>query len=320
MSEPRSPDRWRDERSASPAQPPGEGRPARGGVGAGTLAVAALAVGVLACGFSWMFFIRLYIVLAGAVAVVLGLMGVLVAHRGRHSLTLAAAGVVLGLLSIVSVFTTEVLVRNYIQDRLGSFVSGLDSSAGAEPTDTATLTPAAPTADPSTGTSPSVQAGVGQTDPAGGTPPPPSGDLAPNNSQAPLPVGQSGELTDLTLTVTSVTTDAAEAIEGGGNPPPTNGRYMLVEVSATNNGEITANVGSSLVSVGLAGGDGLEYSSTSCNAVLDQPASAVPPLEAGETGTWQVCIDTRPGALEGASLFVSQLMATREVRVYWQLG
>jgi len=117
-----------------------------------------------------------------------------------------------------------------------------------------------------------------------------------------------------------VITDAAETIEGGGNPPPVNGRYVLVELSATYSGEDSGTVGPPFLSVGLAGGDGLEYRDESCTAALDQPAFGIPPLSPGETAIWQACIDTSPGALEGASLFVGQLFASQETRVYWQLG
>jgi hypothetical protein len=127
-------------------------------------------------------------------------------------------------------------------------------------------------------------------------------------------------MTGWTVSVTSVITDAAEAIEGGGNPPPANGRYLLVELSATSTGEITDAENPSQLTVGLAGGDGQEYSSTGCLASLDRPASAVGPLSAGQTGSWQACIDSAPGALEASSLFVSQLSAAREERVYFQLG
>jgi hypothetical protein len=47
--------------------------------------------------------------------------------------------------------------------------------------------------------------------------------------------------------------------------------------------------------------------------------SSIGLLSAGETGRWQACIDTAPGALEASSLFVSQLSAAREERVYFQL-
>src|SRR3954467_14739667 len=92
----------------SPDSPAPEPRTARrrpegtGGAGAAALAVAALAVGVLACGFSWMFFIQGWILAAGAMAVLLGALGGLVARRGAHSPTLAVAGAVLGALAIVA--------------------------------------------------------------------------------------------------------------------------------------------------------------------------------------------------------------------------
>jgi hypothetical protein len=280
---------------------------AHGGVGAAALAVSALAVGVLACAFSWMFFIQGYIIAAGALAALLGLAGVLAARRGDHSPTLAVAGAVLGVLSIVAVFTTEAVIRSILQDSLGGLLSESDQGTTDFPSDPAlpSSEEPLPTAPPGTG---------------GGSPPPPAGDLAPDNSDAPLPVGSPGELTGFTVTVTSVITNAAETIEGGGNPPPINGRYVLVELSATYTGEDTGTVGPPFLSVGLVGGDGLEYRDESCTAVLDQSASTVPPLSTGESGSWQACIDTTPGALEGATLFVGQLFASNEERVYWQLG
>jgi hypothetical protein len=261
-----------------------------------------------------MFFIQTWIVLAGALAAALGLLGVLVARRGEHSPTLAIAGTVLGLLAIGSVFTTEALVRNFLNDRFGALVSDTSSDPGtALPSE-----PALPsgTASP---TSTLPLSGDASSDPAGGTPPPPAGDLAPNNSDAPLQVGASGAMVGWQVSVTSVTTDAAEAIEGGGNPPPTNGRYLLVELSATSTGEITDAENPSLLTVGLAGGDGLEYSSIGCKAVLDRPVSSVGSLSVGDTGSWQACIDASPGALEGSSLFISQLSASHEERVYFQV-
>src|SRR4051794_25621569 len=162
-------------------------RPAQtGGASAAALAVAALAVGVLACGFSWMFFIRTWIVIAGAVAVALGLAGVMVARRGGQSTQLAVAGAVLGVLSVVVVFATEAVVRNYVTGRLGALVSDVNGAPGA------TTNPSAP-AFPSDTVAPTSDVplpGAASADPAGGTPPPASGDVAATNVDAPLPVGR----------------------------------------------------------------------------------------------------------------------------------
>ncbi len=155
---------------------------------------------------------------------------------------------------------------------------------------------------------------------AGGTPPPPAGDQAPHKTTAPLPLGATGELPSFTVTVTAVLTDAAEPLEGGGSPPPVNGRYLLVDLTATYTGADAGSVGPPFLTVGLAGGDGLEYREEGCAAVVDEPAFAVAPLSTEESGSWQACIDAAPGALEGASLFVSQLGASAEDRMYFQLG
>jgi len=47
----------------------------------------------------------------------------------------------------------------------------------------------------------------------------------------------------------------------------------------------------------------------------------VPALAPGEPpASWQTCLDVLPGALEGATLFVSELTAEAEIRTYWQMG
>ncbi len=46
----------------------------------------------------------------------------------------------------------------------------------------------------------------------------------------------------------------------------------------------------------------------------------MPALAPGESASWLTCLDVLPGALEGATLFVSELTAGAEIRTYWQLG
>src|SRR3954466_6935922 len=96
-----------DVAASDQVQPPGR-RPRRtdhGALTADAVAVAALTIGVLACSFSWMFFIRSYIVLAGVVAALLGVFGIVAARRNDRSPALPAAGAVLGALAIIAVFT-----------------------------------------------------------------------------------------------------------------------------------------------------------------------------------------------------------------------
>ncbi len=164
-----------DRTAVLPGPPPGEGPPTgrsgppeRGAAAAGVLAVAALSVGVLACAFSWMFFIRGYILTAAAVAIVLGALGVLAARRARRSPLLAAAGVALGVLAVVSVIAVEAVVKAH----LGAVFGGLQEVVAA-PTDPAGRTEAAPagTASPAPTSAPTA------------VPPPatPDGDVADEN-------------------------------------------------------------------------------------------------------------------------------------------
>jgi hypothetical protein len=281
-----------------------------GGATAGALAVAALAVGVLACGFSWMFFIQGYIVVAGAAASVLGVLGVLAARRVGRSPLLAAAGAVLGVLSIASVFTVEAVVKA----QMGGLFANLDSLTGAatptspftpdtaSPTDTALPTPtAAPTSEPS-------------------VPPPVDGDAAAGNSDAPLPVGQSATVGDYTVAITTVAADVAVTVDlvAAGSPEPTNGGYVWVELSATYTGADTGDVHGELFT-GLVGGDGLEFYSSDCRAELLAPSATAPSLAPGESVSWQACFDVSAESLEGASLFVADLTASADTR-HWQLG
>ncbi len=85
----------------------------------------------------------------------------------------------------------------------------------------------------------------------------PDGDVVSGNSDAPLPVGTSGEVGEYTVTVTAVDADVALTVDlaAAGSPEPTNGRYVLVDLSATYNGADTGNVHTDLLT-GLAAWEG----------------------------------------------------------------
>jgi hypothetical protein len=184
----------------------------------------------------------------------------------------------------------------------------------AAPTDPADRTEAAPagTASPAPTSAPTA------------VPPPatPDGDVAAANSDAPLPVGVSTTLGQYIVAVTAVDADVAVTVDlaAAGSPEPDNGRYVLVELTATYTGPGTGDVHMDMVT-SLAGGDGQEYyTHGECAAQLPTPSMLAPPLAPGESTSWQTCLDVTPGSLEGASLFVSELTAEAETRGYWQLG
>jgi hypothetical protein len=298
--------------AAEEAQHAGQRRSRRDGRGAtaGALAVAALAVGVLACGFSWMFFIQGYIVAAGAAATVLGLVGVLAARRVGRSPLLAAAGAVLGVLSIASVFTVEAVVKAQV----GGLFANLDSLTGAA----TPPSPFTPDADSPTDTALPTDTAVPTSGPS--VPPPALGDAAAGNSDAPLPVGQSGTVGEYTVAITTVAADVAVTVDlaAAGSPEPTNGRYVWVELSATYTGADIGDVHGELFT-GLVGGDGLEFYSGDCRAELQAPSATAPSLAPGESVSWQACFDVSSESLDGASLFVTDLTASGETR-HWQLS
>jgi len=62
------------------------------------------------------------------------------------------------------------------------------------------------------------------------------------NSGAPLPVGTSAEEGEYTVTAVDADVSLTVDMAAAGAPEPTNGRYVVVELSATYNGADTGDV------------------------------------------------------------------------------
>jgi hypothetical protein len=206
------------------------------------------------------------------------------------------------------VFTTEAVVKAQAGNLFGGVSAATTtdtSSTDTFPTDTAfPADTAAPTSEPS-------------------VPPAADGDEAASNRDAPLPLGQSGSVGNYTVAITSVASDVAVTVDlaDAGSPAPTNGQYVVIELSAAYTGVDIGDVHRDLFT-GLAAGDGQEFYSGDCYAELAAPSTDAPSMAPGESVSWQACFDVPSDAMEGAALYVTDLTetsASADTR-YWQLG
>jgi hypothetical protein len=128
----------------------------------------------------------------------------------------------------------------------------------------------------------------------------------PPNEVTPLPLGESAEVGEYTVTVDRVIPDADGIVahENQFNSPP-DGRYVLVELTVTYNGDEEGDPWVDL-STDFVGTDARKYDTSSCMAVVPQEASDVPTLLLGGTASYQECMDVPPTAVDGGRVQVSE--------------
>jgi hypothetical protein len=244
------------------------------------LAISALVLAIIAVLLCWVPIVNNFAAVLAVVGLALGIPALVSARRGKRSGSgLALASVILSVLALIGVFATQAFYVSVLDD----VADEISSSTSDEP-------------------APSDPAENGQPDAA-----------------AALPLGQSGELSEYTVTVDSVTTNGNAIVEGANqfNSPPT-GQYVLVDVTVTFNGSDDGDPWLDLTTE-FVGSDARKYDASSCSAVTPNAVSDVPTLLSGGTASFQLCMDVPPTAVDGGQVKVSESFSFDDVSATWAI-
>jgi hypothetical protein len=252
------------------------------------LAISALVLSIIALVLCWVPIVNNFAAILAVVGLALGIPALISARRGKRTGSgLAVASVILSVLALVGVLATQAFYSSVIDevtDEINNSAGDAESSAAAEAEASANAEANASAA-----------------------------------AAAVLPLGQSGELSEYTITVDSVTTNGNDIVaqENPFNDEPT-GQYVLVGLTVTYNG---ADEGDPWVdlSTDFIGTDARKYDTSSCFAVIPNEASDVPTLLAGGTASFQVCMDVPPTAIEGGQVQVSESFSFEDDSVVWAI-
>jgi hypothetical protein len=303
MSHPYQPPQTSPMDGGQPAYGPPPGQPAYGMPPAGFpqygeqppaprkgsgLAIAALVLGIIALVLCWVPIVNNFAAVLAVVGLALGIPALVSARRGKRTgRGMALASVILSVVAIVGVLATQALyssVLDDVSDEINNSIESADASAGAE-------------------------AEVAANDEAD----------ASAAADAVLPLGKSGQLSEYTVTVDSVTQDANDVVanENQFNGPP-NGQYVLVGLTVTYNGTDDGDPWIDL-STEFVGTDARKYDTSSCTAVIPNEASDVPTLLTGGTASYQVCMDVPPTAIAGGKVEVSESFSFDDSKLVWAI-
>jgi hypothetical protein len=251
------------------------------------LAISALVLGIIALLLCWVPFVNNFAAILAVLGLALGIPALVSARRGKRTGSgLAVASVILSVLALVGVFATQAFYGKVLDDVSDEINSSLDAAAVPESSE---ALEAEASANAETTEAPA----------------------------AALAVGQSGQLSEYTVTVDSVTPDgnAIVADENPFNEPPT-GQYVLVDLTVTYNGTDDGDPWLDLTTE-FVGTDARKYDSSSCFAVVPNEASDVPTLLAGGTASFTVCMDVPAAAIAGGQVQVSESFSFDDDSVVW---
>lgn len=258
-----------------------QGSPTPSTPGSG-MAIGAMVLGILGILSFWVPVFNIGAILLAIVGVILGVLAIRGIKRGTQSgKGMAIAGIVLSALTIVGAIVVNVATF--------AFVKSIEEQTTADLDDA-----------------------IADLDSAGE----PAAEEPPADAEV-LPLGESAEVGDYTVTVTSVTLDGNEIVAGANefNEPPTN-QYVVVELDVTYNGTEEAQPYLDL-SVVFDGADARQYDESTCMAYLPKDGTDVPTLTTGGQASYQTCMDVPAEAMDGARLFVEPTFSMDEVRAYW---
>lgn len=131
-----------------------------------------------------------------------------------------------------------------------------------------------------------------------------------------LPLGESAQLGDYTVTVTSVDPDATDTLAA---VDPTNdsadNRYVLVEMTVTYNGD-GRGFPEYEVEPTYLGTKDTAYETGSCPATTPNSLDDVPAMTTGDTASYSVCMDVPANAISGGHISVEAGVQSDE-HAYW---
>jgi hypothetical protein len=242
------------------------------------LAISALVVAIIAVLLCWVPIVNNFAAVLAVVGLALGVPALISARRGKRGGSgLAMASVILSVLAIVGVLATQALYVSVIDD----VSDEISNSTSDEPA---------------------------ASDPA---------ENAEPDAATALPLGQSGELSEYTITVNSVTANGNDIVAGANqfNDPPT-GQYVLVSMTVTYNGSDEGDPWLDLTTE-FVGSDARKYDTSSCFASIPDEVSDVPTLLSGGTASYQVCMDVPPTAITGGQVEVSESFSFDDDSATW---
>ncbi|GAA1648275.1 DUF4190 domain-containing protein [Georgenia ruanii] len=267
----------------APGQPYAGGAQQPGRPGSG-LAIAAFVIGIVAFLLAWIPIINIVAIVGGIVAVILGALALSKAAKGQAGgKGFAIAGLVLSGIAIVGGILMNVIfgaaISSAVDDAVQESIADTENQLEDLGTDVSAEEETA--------------------------------------SAAALPLGQSAEVGDYTVTVRSVNPDANEIMADANlyNDAPTN-QFVLVEVSVAYHGDAEGDAWLDLNHV-FQGADSRQYDWASCDAIEPNSVMDVPTLTAGGTADYQVCMDVPAAAIEGGTVFVEEAFSFDGARAYW---
>jgi uncharacterized membrane protein len=259
----------------------GPQQPGRPGSG---LAIAAFVIGIVAFLLAWIPVINIVAIIGGIVAVILGAVALSKASKGQAGgKGFAIAGLVLSGIAIVGGILMNVVfgaaISSAVDDAVQESIADTESQLNDLGTDV-------------------------------------SAEEQTASAEA-LPLGQSAEVGDYTVTVKGVNLNANEAMadENLYNEAPAN-QYVLVDVSVAYNGDAEGDAWLDLNHV-FQGSDSRQYDWADCDAIEPNSVMDQPTLTAGGTADYQVCMDVPTAAIEGGTVFVEDAFSFDGTRVYW---
>jgi hypothetical protein len=245
-------------------------------------------LGIIALFFCWVPIVNNFAAILAAVGLALGVPALISARRGKRTGSgLAIASVILSALALVGVLATQALYSSVFDDATNDLSNSVPSK-------------------------PSFSGSTGDAEAA-------AADAEASAAAAVLPVGQSAELPEYTVTVDSVTPNGNDivAAENQFNSPPA-GQYVLVGITVTYNGAAEGDPWLDL-NTEFIGTDARKYDTSSCSEVIPNKVSDLPTLLAGGTASYQVCMDVPPTAIEGGRVVVSESFAFDDVSAVWAI-
>ncbi|KAE8764085.1 DUF4190 domain-containing protein [Georgenia thermotolerans] len=279
-----------------PQAPHGTGQPYAGGPqqpgrpGSG-LAIAAFVIGIVAFLMAWIPVINIVSIIGGIVAVILGAIALSKARKGQAGgKGLAIAGLALSGVAIIGAILMNVVfgaaISSAVDDAVQESIRDTENQLEDLGTDVSAEEETAAAEE---------QAAAAEA----------------------LPLGQSAEVGDYTVTVKGVNLNANEVMadENLYNDEPTN-QYVLVDVSVAYNGDDEGDAWLDLNHV-FQGSDSRQYDWVDCEAIEPNSVMDAPTLTAGGTADYQVCMDVPPAAIEGGTVFVEDAFPFDGTRAYW---
>lgn len=244
------------------------------------LAVAALVLGIVAAAGCLVPVLNVGSIVLAVVGLVLGLVALVRRADGKG---LSIAGVALSAAAIVVAIVVNVAA--------GAALTAVDEAVDQAATDAAN--------------------GYSSVDPAD----------AEQAAAAALALGTPARVGDYSVAVTAVTQDATQVVaEANPYNEAAQGRYVLVDLTATYDGQAPEATPWIDLTVGFQGTDARNYATTSCTAVLPNPAFDQPGLRAGGTASYQVCFDVPAEAIAGGLVSVERFANFQDDQVAWSLG